>query len=89
MLKDIVFYQQLPQIMTVIFYQMSQDRNSEGVCKWELQLSKIRHKDFRPDFVRQAQGTPPEIRNGVDWRALVKSRAHNICSKAAFLERVE
>ena len=46
----------------------------------------LRHPklDTRIPFVcssfvlRHAQGTPPEIWNGLDWRALVKSRAPNI-----------
>ena len=40
-------------------------------------LTNLRHKDFRPLSVRHAKGTPPEIWNGVDWRALVKSRPPN------------
>ena len=31
-----------------------------------------------PDFVCHAQGTPPEIWNGLDWSALVESRPPNI-----------
>ena len=45
-------------------------------------LSKIRHKDFHPlSFVRSSLSRyppPPEIWNGLDWRALVKSRPPNI-----------
>ena len=43
------------------------------------EASKIRHKDFRPDFrLLKAQGTPPGFWNGVYWRALVELRPPNI-----------
>ena len=48
------------------------------------QVSKIRHKDFRSSFgllLRHAQGTPPEILNGLDWKALVQLRPPNIGKK--------
>ena len=36
--------------------------------------SNIKHEDFRPPSVCNAQGTPHGFWNGVDWRALVESR---------------
>ena len=43
--------------------------------------SYIRNEDFRPDFsllLRQTCATPPEIWDGVDWRALVELRTPDI-----------
>ena len=45
-----------------------------GGWGWGWGWGYIRHKDFLHSFVllRNAQGTPPGFRNGLDWRALAK-----------------
>ena len=50
-----------------------------NIILFQVKKSKIRHEDFRPSDSSLTLVLPPlKSENGLDWRALVESRPHDI-----------